>query len=119
MKARQIMGVNDTVTIVAAAAITAKRMVTALGTHAAAQEAVGVALFDTDSGSEISVGVAPIEMVETGGTCTAGGGLKTDSSGRVVDQGGSGIIVGYALDTAGATAGEFIRVLLVHGGNTA
>ena len=119
MKARQIMGLNDTVTIVAAATITAKRLVTALGTHAAAHEAVGVALHDTDSGSDISVGVAPIEVVETGGTVTAGGGVKTDSSGRVVNQGGSGVIVGYALEAAGSTAGEFIPILLTHGGNIA
>ena len=118
MKARQPRGENDTVTIVAAAAITGKRMVTALGTHAAAHEAVGVALHDADDTTTVSVGVAPIEMVEAGGTCTAGGGLKTDSSGRVVNQGGSGIIVGYALDSA-TTAGEFIRMLLVHGGDTA
>jgi hypothetical protein len=119
VKARQPRGENDTVTIVAAGTITANRLVTALGTHAAAHEAVGVALFDTDNGSNISVGVAPIELVESGGTCTAGGGLKTDSSGRVVNQGGSGIIVGYAMEAAGATAGEFILMLLVQGGNTA
>ena len=118
MKARQPRGENDTVTIVAAAAITGKRMITALGTHAAAHEAVGVALHDADDTTTVSVGVAPIEMVEAGGTCTEGGGLKTDSSGRVVNQGGSGIIVGYALDSA-TTAGEFIRMLLTHGGNTA
>ncbi len=119
MKARQVRGENDVVTIVATGTITAKRMVNALGAHQAAHEALGVALFDTDNTYEISVGVAPIEVVETGGTCTAGGGLKTDSSGRVVNQGGSGIIVGYALDAAGATAGEFIRMLLVHGGSAA
>jgi len=28
----------------------------------------------------------------------------------VVDQGGSGVIIGRAIDAAGATAGAFIRV---------
>jgi len=118
MKARQPMGEDDVVTIVATEAITAYRMVDATGAHTAAHEAVGVALYDTDSGSNISVGVAKIECVEAGGTCTAGGGLKTDSSGRVVNQGGSGIIVGYALDAA-TTAGTYIRMLLTHGGTSA
>lgn len=118
MKARQVMGENDTITIVATGTITALRLVNALGAHQAAHEAAGVALYDTDNGSNISVGVAPIEVIESGAACTAGGGLKTDSSGRVVNQGGSGIIVGYALDAA-TDAGQFIRVLLTKGGTSA
>jgi len=118
MKARQVCGEDDVVTIVAAEAITAYRLVDVTGKHTIVREAVGVALFDTDSGSNISVGVAPIEVVEAGGTVTAGGGVKTDASGRVVNQGGSGIIVGYALDAA-TVAGTYIRMLLTHGGTSA
>jgi hypothetical protein len=118
MKARQVRGDNDTVTIVATEAITANRCVCVDGTHTVDKAAVGVALHDTDSGDNISVGCGTIERVESGGTCTEGGGLKADADGRVVDQGGSGIIVGYALD-ASSTAGDIIRMLLVHGGNTA
>jgi len=118
MKGRQVRGDNDTVTIVATEAITAKRCVCVDGTHTAAKAAVGVALFDTENGDDISVGCGAIEAVEAGGTCTAGGGLKTDANGCVVDQGGSGVIVGYALDGT-TSSGDIIRMLLVHGGNTA
>ena len=110
MYARQIASDDDTITIVATAAITAKRCVAYNGTHTASVAAMGVARFATDSGDPISVGVAPIEVIESGTTCTAGGVLKTDSVGRVVDQGGSGVIIGRAIDAAGATAGAFIRV---------
>ena len=112
MKGRQVRGENDTVTMVAGEAITAYCLVNALGYHEAEDEAVGVALFDTDSGSVISVGAAPIEVVEAGGTCTAGGGLSSDSSGKVVNYSSSGIIVGYAIDTASS---GYIRMLLTHG----
>jgi len=117
MKARQVRGEDDTVTIVATEAITAFCLVNTQGAHTAADEAVGVALHDTDSGSNVSVGVAPIEVVLSGGACTAGGGVEQDSAGKVVDY-SSGIIVGYALDTASG-ADEYIRLLLTHGGNSA
>ena len=118
MKGRQVRGDNDTVTIVATEAITAKRCVSVDGTHTVDEEIVGVALHDTEDGDNISVGCGVIEVVESGGACTAGGGLKVDADGCVVDQAASGIIVGYAVDEA-TGSGEFIRMLLVHGGNTA
>jgi heptaprenylglyceryl phosphate synthase len=118
MKARQVCGEDDTITIVASASITAYCLVDATGAHNAAAEAVGVALYDTDSGSAISVGVAPIEVVLSGNVCTAGGGVKTDAAGKVVNQGGSGIIVGYAIDAA-TGANQYIRILLIHGGTSA
>ena len=118
MKARQTAGANDTVTMVATGTITALRMVNAKGAHEAAHEAVGVALYDTANTKNISVGVAPIEVVESGGACTPGGGLETDGDGKVVDWAVSGVIVGYAIDEA-VGSGEFIRMLLTHGGNVA
>jgi len=117
MKARQVMGADDVVTIVAGEAITAYCLVDVQGKHTASQEAVGVALYDTDSGSNISVGVAPIEVVLCGNTVTAGGGVKADSAGKAVNQGGSGIIVGYALDSG--SSGTYARILLTHGGTSA
>jgi len=112
MKARQVLGENDVLTLTAGEAITAFRLVDTEGKHTVKVEAVGVALFDTDSGSVISVGAAPIEVVEAGGTCTAGGGLSSDADGKVVNYSSSGIIVGYALDTASS---GYIRMLLTHG----
>ncbi len=75
-----------------------------------------MALFDTDNGSAISVGCAKIEVVEAGGTCTAGGGLSSDANGCVVNYASSGVIVGYALDTASS---GYIRMLLTHGAKAA
>jgi len=117
MKARQVRGEDDTVTIVATESITAYCMVNTQGAHTVGDEAVGVALYDTDSGSNISVGVAPIEVVLSGGACTAGGGVEQDADGKVIDY-TSNIIVGYALDTA-TGSDEYIRILLTHGGNSA
>ena len=113
MKARQVLGENDTITIIAEEAITAFRLVDTEGKHTVKKEAVGVALFDTDDGSPISVGCGKIEVVEAGGTCTAGGGLSSDASGKVVNYASNGIIVGYALDTASS---GYIRVLMCRGG---
>jgi hypothetical protein len=108
MKSRQVAGDNDTITIVATEAITAKRAVAYDGTHTVDLAAMGIALFDTDSGDPISVGVAPIEVVETGAAVTAGAAVETDSSGRVIDY-SNGVKIGRAID--GSTdAGEFIRV---------
>lgn len=117
MKQRQIRGSDDTVTIVATEAITKNRLVTTQGAHTAAKAAVGVALFDAASGGTISVGCAPIEVVEAGGVIAADGPVKSDSSGKAVATGGSGITVGYALDSAAAD-GDLIRILLQHGGNS-
>ena len=116
MKTRKVRGEDDTITITAGEAITAYCLVDCEGKHSSAQEAVGVALYDTDSGSEISVGVAPVEVALSSGTCTAGGALKTDASCKLVDQGGSGIIVGYAI-TAADASDQYIDFLLTHGGN--
>ena len=116
MKSRQVQGDNDTVSITATAAITAKCFVTTQGAHTAAKAAVGVALFATDSGDQIPVGCGPIEVVLFGGTVAADGPIKTDASGKAVATGGSGITVAYAID-AGSDGSEG-RVLMVHGGNS-
>lgn len=108
MKARETGGTENVITVVAGEAITAKRLVDFEGKHSAALSAVGVALFDTDSGDNISVGCAPIEVVESGAAITAGAALESDSSGRAVTK-SSGVTVGRAMDAA-TGAGEFIRM---------
>jgi len=111
MKARQVRGSNDTVTIVAAEAITARRLITVDGKHTAEKAAIGVANFDTDSGDNISVCCGPIEVCEAGDAIAADDtALETDSSGRVVTQ-SSGVTVGRNIDTA-AAAGDMIRVAM-------
>lgn len=108
MKARQIAGEQNVITWTATEAITARRLVDYAGAHTAALAALGVAMFNTDSGDEISIGVAPIEVVESGAAITAGAAVETDSSGRVVTK-SAGVTVGRALDTA-TDAGQFIRL---------
>jgi len=117
MKARQVRGENDSITIVATEAITAYCLVNCLGKHTISDEAVGVALHDTDDGSDISVGVGPIEVALSGAAVTAHGPVEQDADGKLIDY-SSGIVVGYALDAA-TGVDEYIRFLLTHGGNTA
>jgi hypothetical protein len=109
MKSRQVAGSDDTITIVATEAITAKRFVAYNGTHTVNLSAMGVARFDTDSGDPISVGVAPIEVVEAGGNISAGALVDSDADGKAVTH-SSGVGCGRALDAA--SAGTFIRVRL-------
>ena len=110
MKARQTRGTDDTITIVAGEAITAKRFVTVEGKHTVEEAAVGVALFDTDSGDKISVGVGPIEAVEAGAAISAKAAVEADASGRAVTK-SSGVTIGRAIDAASA-AGDIIRVAM-------
>ena len=117
MKARQVRGENDTVTIVATEAITAFCLVNCKGEHTAEDEAVGVALHDTDNGSNISVGVGPIEVALSGAAVTAHTALEQDADGKLIDY-SSGVVVGYSLDSSGG-ADEYIRFSLTHGGNKA
>lgn len=107
MKSRQVAGEQNVATIVATAAITANRLVAIDGTHTAAAAALGPALFATDSGDNISVGVGPIEVVEAGAAITAGAAIEADSVGRATTK-SSGVTVGRAIDAATA-AGDLIR----------
>lgn len=50
--------------------------------------------------------------VEAGGVVTAGGLVKSDASGRAIDQGGTGVATARALDSA-AAAGEYVRCILI------
>ena len=108
MKTRQIFGDQNVITIEATEAITAKRFVTPDGKHTAGEPALGVALFDTDSGDQISVACGPCEIVEAGDEITAAGEVEADASGRAITK-ATGESCGYTPDIT-AAAGEFIRV---------
>lgn len=111
MKSRQIRGDDDTITIVAGEAITARRFVTIEGKHTAAEAAIGVADFNTDSGDNISVCCGPIEVVESGAAISALAAVEADASGRAVTK-NAGVTIGRVIDAATA-AGEFIRVAML------
>jgi hypothetical protein len=64
------------------------------------------------SGDLVPVDCLGTALMEAGGTVTVQGPVKCDASGRAVDQGGTGTIVGYALSAASA-AGTIVEVLLV------
>lgn len=103
-----------TLTVLAAGGtIPANRMVTPTGTLAGANDnTLGVNRASTASGDAMSVDVLGTAVVEVGGTCTVGGTLESDSSGRVVDWSTSGAKIAIALQGA-TTAGDFIEVLLI------
>lgn len=104
------------ITIAAGEAITKNRFVDFAGKHTVDLMAVGVALFDTDSGDPISVLGSGVAVVESGGAVTAGNLVSSDANGKAValtlsTAADAGKICGVAIDTASG-AGEFIRVRL-------
>lgn len=100
------------VSIAATEAITAKCFVAYNGTHTVDLPAVGVALFATDSGDQISVQCSGIAVVLLGGTVAAGALVKSDANGAAVSAGTTVDVkvCGLALD--GGDAGAYIRVFL-------
>lgn len=89
--------------------------------HAGAGEwALGVAEQDSAVTTEpalsverrINISRGGISRVLVGsGGLTAGGPVKSDSVGKAIAQGGSGVIVGYAMETA--SADEYAEIALV------
>ena len=65
-----------------------------------------------NSGDLVPIDVVGTAIVEAGGTVTLNGPVKSDATGRAIDQGGTGVITGYALAAASA-AGQMVEVLLV------
>ena len=113
MKSRQQ---GPMVTLVATEAITKNRFVDAAGAHTADKHAVGVALFDTDSGDEITVQAAGIATVVASGAITQGDHVKSDADGKAATLAYSAAAdaakaCGVALDAA-TTDGDVIRVRL-------
>lgn len=100
------------ITIVATAAITAQRFVTALGAPAGAgANIIGVAAMPAANGEPFTVDTLGVVTVESGAAVTAGGLVQADATARAIDR-AAGAIVGRALDGA-AAAGQNIRVLLI------
>ncbi|MBK6418469.1 MAG: DUF2190 family protein [Ignavibacteria bacterium] len=66
-----------------------------------------VALDDNEAGAVCTNGVV---YALAGGSFSAKGALKVDGAGKFIDQGGSGVIVGYALEAG--SADKLVRVKL-------
>ena len=109
MKTDVILG---TITVLAAAAISAYRFVTTAGAvPAAGAWCPGVSATSAAAGEALGVVFSGIKLVESGGAVTAGAVVETDNVGRAVAL-STGIGLGRTLDAATA-AGQFIRVKLV------
>jgi hypothetical protein len=108
MKTSNILG---TMSVLAAAALTAHRFTTSAGAvPAAGVWCPGVAADAFDAGEQASLVTHGIKTVESGAAVTLDAEVQTDASGRAIDK-AAGIGLGRALDAATA-AGEFIRVKL-------
>ncbi len=96
--------------VLATAALTAKRFVTNAGAvPAAGAKVLGVANAGYDIGEQAGVGVIGIFLVEAGAAVAADANVQTDASGRAITL-DAGVDCGRAMDAAGA-AGQFIRVV--------
>lgn len=114
-KSRQDL--NSMITIVATEALTAKRFVDYAGAHTADGKIVGVAIFDTASGSPATVQHKGIAVVTSAGSVTAGDLVKSDANGKAAALTLSAVgdvpkMAGVAMDT-GSIDGDLIRVKLI------
>jgi hypothetical protein len=100
--------------VVAGAALATARGVTGAGAYPSAGAGIrGVTRTSAGaSGDLVPVDTIGTTLMESGGTVTLNGPVKCDATGRAIDQGGTGTIVGYALSAAGA-AGVMVEVVLV------
>jgi hypothetical protein len=101
-----------TLSVVATAALTQYRAVTAAGAlPAAGARCLGVADFNGAIGDRVSVGAMGTVPVETGAVVAAGAALELDATGRFITK-ASGVTVAHALG-ASTGAGQVIEALLV------
>ena len=99
-----------TISILAAAALTKKRYVTAAGAvPAAGAWCPGVTNASYDAGEQAGVDVQGVILVESGGAIAADAEVQTDATGCAITK-AAGASLGRTLDAAGG-AGEYIRVL--------
>lgn len=100
--------------VVAAAALATARGVTGAGAYPSAGSGIrGVTRTSAGAANDlVPIDCIGTTLMESGGAVTLNGPVKCDATGRVVDQGGTGTIVGYALSAAGG-AGVMVEVFLV------
>ena len=101
-----------TLSVVATAALTINRAVTAAGAvPAAAGRCIGFADYSGAIGERVSVGALGTVVAEAGAAFVAGVALELDASGRVITK-TAGVAVGTAL-TAASGVGATVEVLLI------
>lgn len=101
-----------TISVLAAAALTAERLVTAAGAVAtAAGNAVGVARTDAAIGELCPVDVLGTAVVTAGGAIAKGAHVEVGATGKAVTL-AAGKAVGVALEAAAAD-GDPVEILLI------
>jgi len=99
-------------TVIAAAALLANRFVTFAGAVCGAgAKAFGVAQYPAVAGDAVALNALGTTKVEAGGAIAVGGPIKSDANGKAIAQGGSGEILGYALEAASGD-GKIIEMFL-------
>jgi Uncharacterized conserved protein (DUF2190) len=104
-----------TLTVKAAAALSAARGVTALGAvPAAGGNAIGFTRTQGAIGDLVPVDVVGTAEAETGGAIAAGAAVEVDAQGRVITL-ASGTKVGRMapMQAAAAAAGEIVEIVLI------
>lgn len=101
-----------TLSVVATAALTQYRAVTAAGAvPGAGARCLGVTDFSAASGDRVSVGVLGTVIAEAGAAFALGAALEVDALGRYITK-NAGVTVAHALAAAGA-AGNLVEILLI------
>ena len=105
-----------TLPVTATATITLKLFVTAAGAICGAgAKALGVSLFNTDTGNEISVVTLGTAIVIASDAISADADVTSDAAGKAITATTGDIVLGRALEAAAATDDE-IEVLLTPSG---
>lgn len=106
------------ISLLAAAALTAERFVSAAGTVAtAAGNAIGVTCTSAEIGDLVATDVLGTAVVTAGGAIAKGAAIQVGADGKAVTQ-AAGVTVAWALQAATAD-GDRIEVLLVSNGPAA
>lgn len=101
-----------TLSILAAATLTANRFVTAVGAVPAANaNVIGVTRTGGSSGDMVPVDTLGTALVEASAAISAGAAIATTNDGRAVTH-STGAVVARALQAA-TGAGQFIEVMLI------
>lgn len=101
-----------TLSVVATAALTQNRAVTAAGAlPAAGARCIGFADYAGAVGDRVSVGALGTVVAEAGAAFAVGTALELDALGRVITK-ATGVTVGHAL-AAAAAAGQMVEILLI------